>query len=104
MHYTRWRRHGTPLIERRPGRPRKPRPRKIVPAIRGQIDPSGYRRYTIKGQQVWAHRMVMEYWLGRKLLPTEHVHHIDGDKLNNNPENLLVLDVVEHARLHAAAA
>ena len=37
---------------------------------------------------VLEHRLVMAQRLGRPLLPTETVHHIDGDSLNNSPENL----------------
>jgi hypothetical protein len=36
------------------------------------------------------HRLVVEQLLGRYLLPTEVVHHIDGNKQNNVPENLEV--------------
>jgi len=32
----------------------------------------------------------MEKILGRKLHPNERVHHLDGDKSNNNPENLML--------------
>jgi len=39
-----------------------------------------------KGDHVWA----AEAMLGRELLPGEVVHHIDGDKLNNNHDNLMV--------------
>ena len=35
------------------------------------------------------HIIVLEEKLGRKLLPKEVCHHIDGNKLNNNPNNLI---------------
>lgn len=45
------------------------------------------------------HRAVAEAMLGRPLKPGEIVHHIDGDKLNNDPMNLEVLSSqAEHVK------
>lgn len=45
-------------------------------------------------------RLVMEQKLGRKLLPEEDVHHIDGDVTNNDISNLEVVLHGEHQRQH----
>ena len=37
---------------------------------------------------VMEHRVVMEKVAGRHLRPGEVVHHIDGDRVNNRPDNL----------------
>ncbi len=36
------------------------------------------------------HRLVVEKYMGRLLKRTENVHHIDGNRLNNNINNLMV--------------
>lgn len=45
------------------------------------------------------HRLVMEVVLGRYLRRDELVHHINANKQDNRPENLMVLSHVEHQRL-----
>ena len=52
------------------------------------------------GKKVRAHRWIMEQKLGRKLAPNEHVHHIDGNPLNNDLSNLEMLSANQHLRMH----
>ncbi len=49
---------------------------------------------------VYLHRHLKSVEIGRWLLGSEHVHHIDGDNLNNNLDNLQILSAEEHARIH----
>ena len=56
----------------------------------------------VDGKYVKEHRYVMEQHLDRKLLTTEEVHHINGDKFDNRLKNLQVLSKSEHAKLHNA--
>lgn len=57
-----------------------------------------YRKYFGRHE----HRVIAEQMLGRPLRPGEVVHHIDEDKRNNSPENLMVFaSQKEHAAYHA---
>lgn len=47
------------------------------------------------------HRVIAERMLGRPLNSDEIIHHIDCDKRNNCPDNLLVMTQSEHSKLHA---
>ncbi len=49
---------------------------------------------------VYLHRKVMSEKLGRPLMSDEIVHHIDFNKENNHPDNLLLTTVVEHNKIH----
>jgi hypothetical protein len=46
------------------------------------------------------HCVIAEWAFGGPIPKGFHVHHIDGNKLNNNPENLAVMSASEHAKLH----
>lgn len=61
----------------------------------------GYLRYTVgnnAGRLV--HVVIMEDHIGRRLLPNECVHHINGDKTDNRLENLQLMTFGEHSSLH----
>ena len=47
------------------------------------------------------HRYIASKTLGRPLTKTETVHHLDENKTNNDPENLIVFRTnADHSRFH----
>ncbi len=56
--------------------------KELVGARHHLADGSGY---------AYEHRIIAEGKLGRRLKPNEKVHHIDGNRKNNAPENIKVV-------------
>jgi hypothetical protein len=78
MHYSRIRRYGDPGGAAS----------KIGPRGGGSLKQDGYHVTKVDGRQVGTHRLVMEQRLGRKLHPWETVHHKNGRRAWNDPDNL----------------
>lgn len=55
------------------------------------------------GQKIFIHKQVVSDSIGRPLTKDERVHHIDGNKLNNELDNLyLCSDRAAHGKVHSS--
>ena len=64
-----------------------------------QTEDSDYFRHSVKGTTILMHRYVWEFY-NCKIPKGYHVHHIDGNKANNDISNLQLIKGTEHWELH----
>jgi hypothetical protein len=89
LHRMRLRSHGDPL--------------KTVtrPRGTGSVRTDGYVMHEIGKRAVLEHVLVAERALGKPLPPGAQVHHVDEDRRNNAPRNLVICDsAAYHQLLH----
>jgi len=67
--------------------------------VKSYKDKKGYRRW--KDSNKLVHRSVAEKKIGGRIGRGRVVHHIDGNKQNNQPSNLRVMSRSDHSSLHA---
>lgn len=66
------------------------------------IDPKGYRRFCDSNKSVhrWvAYKYIYKVNKYKLRFSNYQVHHIDGDKLNNNSDNLILLTNSQHNKI-----
>lgn len=66
----------------------------------GWVNGRGYRELRVNGAVVKEHRLFAEQKIGRPLFPDEDVHHLNGDKADNRPENIDIMSHGEHSTHH----
>ena len=97
-HYQAWRDHGSPTATK----PRRPKGA-------GGITKDGYFERTHDGVTVLDHVAVAQHALGKPLPVGAVVHHVDENKSNNTPANLVICPsqayhLLLHQRMRAFAA
>lgn len=73
--------------------------------MKTRINAKGYTEVLTgiyRDKEVWKlrYRVLMEQYLGFQIPKGYHVHHIDGDKLNDHVDNLCLATRPGHSELH----
>ena len=81
-------------------------PNKMTPEVRKKLREAHLGKGECKGySKIYgklAHRVIAARLIGRELKPEEVVHHRDGNKYNNDPNNLTVFpDQASHSKFHS---
>lgn len=83
---------------------RKISPNKRIPIPwdkkRWVVNRHGYIVCYHQGKEIKQHRWVMEQHLGRKLYSNEFIHHKNKIKTDNRIENLQIVNLKEHTKIH----
>lgn len=82
----------------------------MMPFYRKNFNNSSYYNVFTMDKDGWngwqsEHKIIAEWVAGRSVEKNkEHVHHIDHDPGNNNPDNLVIMDAQEHLSMYARLA
>lgn len=79
------------------------RPNSYRPKSGRWLNRNGYYVVWHNNKKRLEHRVIVERILGRPLLDKEIVHHINGNKTDNSPENLELTNHSDHSTEHATA-
>lgn len=72
--------------------------RGVVREVAGSVDSDGYRKITVLGKKITAHRLAILFDTGEIPPKNMHVDHINGDRDDNRIKNLRVCTPEQNSR------